>query len=376
LPNRMRNKNFINLFIFYSLFLWLVSFGGSLLPVHFLAQGISLNQMIFGRLIIPLTVFVCLLIFKSFNSRAAWRIAAVAFFGYLLLSVKVYNLPQFYFVHILYGIAMFAFYLYYNIAHFKNTPTAKTGYSSALMFSLGSIIGIFAPLAAGYLFKADIRLLWIFSTVSFFAFFYFIGWQKNFHLFYSIKSALFEVKSTRYFFLLEGVWEAIPFGVIPIFTLFFIKTPIEYGAYLAYLAFVSVVANILLGWLTDRMQKRAVFIYPLTIVMGLATFLFIFAVKSILLWIILTGFLQFLLPLFWNISTAIMIDAKPNLELAMTGREFLLNIGRVSGLLLVYASFLIEKTPHNLFFILGAVMLFYPIVLLLNTKIRKKYNYL
>ncbi|MDD5489174.1 MAG: hypothetical protein PHP25_00640 [Candidatus Moranbacteria bacterium] len=185
-----------------------------------------------------------------------------------------------------------------------------------------------------------------------------------------------EIKSTRWFIFDQGIWEATIFGIIPIFSLFFIKEPLEYGGYLAYLALMAVLANLLLGRFTDKIQKRAIFLYPLTISIAILTFLFVFAVGNIFIWFVLTGLLQFLLPLFWNISTAMVVDSHPNLRLAMPGREYMLASGRIVGLLIAFISFSLEKIPHNVFFILGFVMFLYPVILFWNTKISKRHSYL
>ncbi|MDP1845739.1 MAG: MFS transporter [Candidatus Moranbacteria bacterium] len=372
----MKNKKFINLFFFYSLYIWFTSFSGSILPTHFLSEGLNLSQMIFGKFLFYIGNIILLLLLTTFRSKRAWRLALFLNFGYILLSIKILSSTQFYAASILSGFALFFFYVFYNIAHFENTPQEKRGYSSALMFSIGPLIGIAAPLASGYLAATNINLLWIFSGIFFLVTLYFINRQEDFSLTYSLKSALREIKATRWFIFLEGIWEAMIFGIIPIFSLFFIKKPLEYGGFLAYLAIVAVLANLILGKLTDKIQKRVVFLYPLTIGMSVLTFLFVFAVKNFLLWAIFTGLLQFLLPLFWNVSTAMVIDSHPNLRLAIPGREFMLAAGRIIGLLIAFISFSIEKIPHNVFFVLGFVMFLYPVILFWNTRISKRYRYL
>jgi uncharacterized membrane protein YjfL (UPF0719 family) len=372
----MRDKKFRNLFVFYSLYIWFTSFSGSILPTHFLAEGLNLSQMIFGKFLFYIGNITLLLLLPTFRSKRAWRLALILNFGYILLSIKILSSFQFYAASIFSGFALFFFFVFYNIAHFENTPQEKRGYSSALMFSIGPIIGIVAPLASGYLAATNINLLWIFSGVFFLVALYFINRQEDFSVTYTLKSALREIKATRWFIFIEGIWEAMVFGIIPIFSLFFIKKPLEYGGFLAYLAVVAVIANLLLGKFTDKIQKRAAFLYPLTIGMSIVTFLFVFAVQNLFLWVIFAGLLQFLMPLFWNVSTAMVIDAHPNLRLAIPGREFTLAAGRIIGLLLAFLSFTIEKTPHNVFFILGTVMLLYPAMLFWNTRVSKKYSYL
>ncbi len=200
--------------------------------------------------------------------------------------------------------------------------------------------------------------------------------QEDFKLDYSIKESLELVKTTRLFIFLQGLWEAIPFGVVPIYTLFFIQKPFDLGIYLSYLAFVSILANFLIGKFSDNIRKRTVFLYPITILITAVTILFPLSTNNLFLWIILSSFLQMLLPIFWNISTAFIIDSSVDLKKSIPGREIVLAVGRLLGLILAFLGFVLEPKPRLIFWILGAFMAFYPILLFVRTKITKSNSYM
>jgi len=372
----MFNKKFLLLFIFYISYVWFTTFGTSILPTHFFAQHLSLQQMMLGSVLRFVAQILLLITLTTFTSKLSWRFALISSFIYILLSVSIYSTFQFYVASFINGFALFFFYIFYNIAHFEHTPQKQRGHSSALMFIVPSFIGIAAPLLAGYIAQVNLVFLWIISFVSFFISFYLVRLQENFQISYKIKAAIKEIKATRVFIFVEGVWEAMVIGVIPIYTLYFIKTPLRYGIFLSYLALVSIIANFTLGKITDRWQKRTIFLYPLTIIMACTTILFVTVKSNLVSWIILTGIIQFLLPLFWNISTAMVVDTHPNLQLAIPGREFMLATGRILGLLMAFISFTIEKSPYYIFIILGLILFFYPITLFWNTKVSKTYSYL
>jgi MFS family permease len=317
-----------------------------------------------------------LITLTTFTAKTSWRLALISSLVYILLSISIYNSFQFYVASFINGFALFFFFIFYNIAHFKHSPQEKRGYSSALMFIVPSLIGIIAPLLAGYIAQVNLALLWIISLVSFFISFYLVRLQENFQISYKVKAAIKEIKATRVFIFVEGVWEAMVFGVIPVYTLYFIKTPLKYGIFLSYLALVSIIANFTLGKITDRLQRRTIFLYPLTIIMACTTILFVTVKSNLASWIILTGVIQFLLPLFWNISTAMVIDKHTNLKCAIPGRELLLATGRILGLSIAFISFTIEKSPHYIFIVLGLILFLYPIILFWNTKVSKTYSYL
>lgn len=372
----MFNKKFLLLFTFYISYVWFTTFGTSILPAHFLTQHLNLQQMMFGSVLKFVAQVLLLLTLTTFTAKISWRLALISSLIYILLSISIYSTFQFYVASFINGFAMFFFFIFYNIAHFTHTPQEKRGHSSALMFITPSLIGIVAPLLAGYVTQINLILLWIISLISFFVSFYLVRFQENFQISYQIRTAIKEIKATRIFIFLEGIWEAVPFGVIPIYTLYFIKTPLEYGAFLSYLALISVIANFTLGKITDKLHKRTIFLYPLTIIMACTTILFITVKSNLVSWLILTGIIQFLLPLFWNVSTAMVIDTHPNLQLAIPGREFLLAVGRILGLLMAFVSFSVEKSPYFIFIILGLIFFLYPITLFWNTKISKTYSYL
>lgn len=371
-------SDYSNLIIFYIIFNWFASFSKSILSVHFVDQGLSLNQLILGIAFCYAGILFLsfLKISNKINSRLSWQLSLISILIYVLATIRIYHPFQFYIASFINGFSVFFFFIFYNVAHFKNTPKEKTGHSSAIMFSVGPLVSIAAPLLAGFFAKSSFSLVWFFSAVFFAVAMYFSKKQPVFSVKYSIVSALKELKATRLFIFLEGIWESLIFGVIPIYTLFFIKTPLGYSAYIAYLSFSAVIANLILGKISDRIQKRIAFLYPITIAMSMITFLFPLATNNLTYWIIITGALQFIIPLFWNFSTAMVVDSQTNLELAMSGREMLLNGGRVLGLIFVFLSFTIEKTPNYIFIFLGSIMLIFPLCLFWRTRLRKNHSYL
>lgn len=364
------------LFGFYISYVWFTVFGRSVLPTHLLNENINLQQMVFGMFLGFMGQLSLLLTIKNLTAKLSWRLALLSIAAYILLVISVQNVFQFYIAAFINGMSLFFFFVFYNIAHFKNTSQEKIGHGSALMFSAPSVISIIAPLAAGYFAQINITILWALSLLSFLISLYLVNMQNDFKIIFNVKEATKEIRATRIFIFLEGVWEALPFAIIPIYTLYFIKTPLEYGAFLSYLAAVSVIANLTLGKISDKLQKRIIFLYPITIAMAVTSLLFTQVHSDIKIWILATSIIQFLLPLFWSISTAMVVDTHSNLELAIPGRELTLTIGRTLGTLVVFLSFLIEKTPFYIFIFLAIILLLYPFMLFWNTKLKKKYSYL
>jgi|SRR3989344_3976041 len=370
------SKPYYNLITFYVIFLLFGSFSTSILPTYFLEQGLTLNQMMLGKVIYFFGQLIFLFTLKNLFAKFSWRMALVTSIAYIFLIINLQSLVPFYIGQFISGTSLFFFFVFYNIAHFELTPKEKTANSSALMFILPSLVSIFAPLAAGYLAQLNIIFIWIISTLLFIVCFYLVKYQTDFQVVYSIKQSLGEIKTTRIFIFLEGLWEALPFGIIPIYTLFFIKEPLPFGLYLSYLSFISIVANFLLGRFSDKIRKRVIFLYPITLAIAIVTFLFPLSTNNLIVWVFLTTLLQLLIPIFWNVSTAFFVDSHTDLKKTIPGREIVLAIGRLIGLALAFISFTIEKQPNYIFLVLGLFMLLYPVILYIRTKIRKSHVYL
>jgi hypothetical protein len=376
----MLKRKYIKLVAFFSAFNWLICFSRAALLPHFLKEGLNFQQIIFAAMLSFWAVLAIILLGRQFihkvGSRRAWYIAVILSMIYILLLVNIKTPYQLYAAYFINGLITYFFYVFYNTAHFEATPKEHTGKSSALVFSIGPVISLVAPLLAGTLAEINYLYVWIASFIFFLVPLYFVKFQDNFSIQYEIGEALEEIKSTRLFIFLGAFWEAMNFGIIPVYTLFFIKTPLGYGAYLSYLGLVSILANLLLGTFSDKIQKRILFLYPITIIMSALTMLFVLATSNIYYWIILSGAIQFFYPLYNNFALAMVVDTDPNLKKAVVGRELVLSAGRIIGLSLAFISFVFEARPFYIFIILGSGMLIFPLALFWRTRFAKKYSYI
>ena len=371
----MRSKPYLYLLIFFSSFLFLNTFPRAVLNPHFLKNGLNFEALFLGIFLLFLSQTILLLFFKNLSAKFAWRLALIIFIASILSVVRMESIYQYFFYSILSGFLIFLFWVPYNIAHFKLTPKENTGRSAAIMFSIGPIISILVPPAAGFLAEVNIDMVWIFTIGFSVLTLLLVNFQTEFKISYSISAALKAVEKVRIFIFLEGIWGAIVFAVVPVYTLFFINTPLNYGIFLAYLGLISVFANLILGHISDRKQKRAIFLYPVTIFLSIATLLLVFASENLALWIVLTGAIAFVLPAFGTLTLSLFIDNQNNLEVSFPGRELILAVGRAIGIGFTFLAFLF-KFEILLYIMLGFVMLIFPAVLFYRTKISRKFSYL
>ena len=334
--------------------------------------------MAIGLLVAFGTQILLFLLFnkKTLSAKTSWTIAMFGFFASILLVIDVKSEVQYYLSAFFNGFNLFFFWIFYNIAHFEHTPKERIGVSSGFMFGVPSIIGIVAPLIAGFLGGINLWLAWSLSFISLGITMVLIKMQRNFTISLNITTSLKEIVSTRVLIFIAGIWDTLAMALIPIYTLYFIKTTLGYGTFLAYLSLISAIATIVIGHFSDKIKKRIIFLFPITLAASAITLAFPFATQDLRLWIILSGMISFIIPLFWNFSTAIVVDTSENLNVAIQGRDLLLALGRFLGLILVLISFLYEKTPFFIFPFLGLVILLYPLILFYRSRISKKYSYL
>lgn len=331
--------------------------------------------MMLGQVIQFTTQLILLILITKYSSRKSWTLAIIATALSIFLVINIGSLAQYYISVAFGGLALGLFFIMYNIAHFKYTPKEKTGFSSGVMFAVGPTISIVAPLLAGIIATHNINMLWIISLISCLIVIYSVTKQVQFKISYNLAQSIKELKPTRVFIFLEGIWEAVIISIIPIYTLRFLTTPIEYGKYIAYLSIAGLAAGLLLGKVSDKIQKRSVFLYPITILLAVLTVALSLSMTNVYSWIVVTGLIQFLIPIFWNITTAMVVDKHADLNMAIPGREIILAVGRMIGLGVAFLGFQ-SGYIQNTFILLAFVMLLFPTVLYWNTTINKNHTYL
>ncbi len=299
---------------------------------------------------------------------AVWT-SAIFVFG----QVRIFHPYQFYAVSIINGVAMYYYWIPYNIAYFQRTHNKNLGRNSGIMFSLNPFINIIAPPLAGIIAVRSVPAVWMLSLVFFAVSIVTLKPLEDFRVQFTLSASLKEIRHTRVFLVLQGIWEAMLFALIPIYTLTFLNTPLSYATFSGYLALAGAVAGLVLGKITDKRGRRAHLIAPIVAIMAIITFVFPAGATSFVLWMILTGLLSLIVPIFWNVTTAATMDLHRNLALAIPGRELCLAFGRTIGLLLAALSFVYEAKPTYMYPVLALVLVVYLGYLLWVKNVRKSY---
>lgn len=357
-------------------YLFSTMFIRAVLPTYFLAEGLSFTDIILSVLLMIAVQCILLFSIRGMRTRRAWTIALLAYILFALLLTNVQNRWQFYLASGVSGVSMYFFWVYYNIMHFTHTPKEETSKSAGLLFNIATVLGIAVPLIAGAMAQMNILFVWIAAIVFLAATILLVQKAPDILVRYHLREGLRAAAPVRTMVFLEGLWDSITFGFIPVATLVFIKTPLSYGAFLSLLALTSIPANILLGNRSDAARKRLRFLYPLAISLAVVTLLLPFGLTHLVVWTLLNVLLQFFMPVFRNFTLSLVVDASEDLAQTIPAREVLLATGRFTGLAATYLSFRYNVQPAILCFVFAGALVVMIATLHWNYRLAKRYAYL
>ncbi|NYZ76745.1 MFS transporter [Candidatus Micrarchaeota archaeon] len=352
--------------------LWLGSevLGGSLIYLYFRDSGISETGLVFGTLfwaLAPLPVIALLnkktmdfrqLMFLGIAARAA---------GYGAVAFLPPSMELFIFYCLMLGVPSFIFWAPFNIMYFEMSRGRAAQFGS-VYFSMTQILGLVLPLAAGMI-AMGFGMQAVFACA---AFLYAtvlvpVSALEDRKEKYSFDESAKELKGFKTLILVEGVYGggvATAFVVIP---LLYFKTPLELGAYISATTILSIIASFIASRLSDKMKKRRRYIDVFGSGLSLTTIAATFA-STAGLWYVAVSVRNFFSTLFYPFTTAIIVDSGRDMTKSMVMREFLLNVGRVFGILAVLFFTFFLSNIHLSLALLGAVLLFYPLIIELKKR--------
>ena len=357
---------FRRIFSYHIIKLFVSHFSFALIPLFLLQYGASFAQIATHHLLYSLAGMVLPLLFPTFNVRRSFIIAAVMTIVNLVVFIHLGSTIDIYLAGILGGSNLFFYWASYNAIHFHYSDKERRAFTGALLFSVPPFLGIFVPALAG----------WTAQQYGFFAVFYIgiIGVLVSMPLIERIpdhienlnmRQALESVKKIKWLLLIEGIWSSGAHTGIFIFSLLFIKEPLELGFFFSYLGIIAVLANLFLGKLSDKKKNKVAFLYPLTIVSALLTIALGFSI-TLFLWALVTGLLKFVSAITRSFQIAFVADSAHKPISGMIGREVLLNAGKALGLLIFIGSMVFFDGPYVAFIIVGIVFLGYPFLIALK----------
>jgi predicted MFS family arabinose efflux permease len=283
----------------------------------------------------------------------------IVIFAIYAFSFRKEYLPL---IALLYGPMFILFWINYNILFFSSINSEKKAFGSAIYAFAFSFLATLVPIISGFtasrygmkpIFMAGIAAM----IIAMFLALRIKAPTLHYRIYNSIKC----IKGVRLIIFLEGFWEHLTFVAIPLLALFFIKEEVSMGAYLSYLGLIGAAASLIIAKISDRAKKRWQFIRILGVSLGIATMFLVFS-KNIYLWVAFTGLLYLISPALKPFQTTVALDnLKCGMHDLMVAREFMLNLGRLSGIL-VFLVFMLLGIKYGSIFVAGLAMLAYPLV--------------
>ncbi|MCK5474404.1 MAG: hypothetical protein KAI53_03285 [Candidatus Aenigmarchaeota archaeon] len=360
-------KKFLNLYSIQFLYSFGHVFAFSLLFLYLFKVGFSNLEIAVFSTLRFVSVVIILFFIKTVNFRKAITTGIVLKSFYLAAFacfIAGFEVIQLYVIAIITGIVIFIFWTPYNIRFFGFGNNGNNAFMGSIIFLLWPILNVFIPVTAGFLARdfgfAAVFLITATITLSSSVFVKRAG--KDEPLPFDIKKTLRNSDGVRTLNMLEGIFEGIMWTAVPLATISFITSEVDYGIFFSFLGLFGALAAVVLARMSDRMKKRTIFIYPTVILLGISTILAAFS-NTLILWAIANAAIAFVWALVSPFQVAIVLDKSKNLVDSMAAREFFMNLGRFFGGIIAITSLLLFGLSEYSLVVAGIAMLLYAVVI-------------
>jgi len=324
----------------------------------------SLNATSFSVLAYFLIAYITAVVAIAFGKRIITKKFMIISFIIRILTLLVFifladsrNVP---FIGVLVGLIFFLFWAPLNFSYFLTVSRMHASGSwkysfvapmlSVVLPVIGGVISSYFGLRSLFVFAIPVYLLAIFIVSK-------VKWKS---INYTLKDSLKKFSKLRTLSLIEGFWQPTFFLAIPLITAYYLKSSLKFGGFYSYLGIASALATLTMAIYSDKHKKRKIFIYSVPFVMAFTSIAIAFH-DSFGQWQILAGMAYFLFPMSSTFFLAMLLDLKKPeiIPECMMAREFLLNLGRVFGTIVLMAFAIYGNLLHGLA-ILGLAMFIYP----------------
>lgn len=358
------DRSFLRLYTIQ--FFYIVShvFGWTLTSLYFVKAGYSFMDIALYFALSFITAVFLIMSLKNSRSSPLMRAGLLLKIVLFIVIAYVYVKPLLFVCGIIHGFMTIFYWVPMNIHFFKFRHEGKNASHTGLFFAMWPILGAILPAIAGvaaekygmdFVFFSAAALLVPALLLSF-------GMKEADSIRFSFKRFIGNTKGIKTIIFLQGIWEGIDWVVVPLATLSFVSEAAGFGAFYSYLGFFGIAAFFLVGRISDRMKKRAIFLYPVTIAMAIFTILSGLS-SSFLWWGIFRGAVSFLVNIFSPFALTVVVDTTKNIQDSMISREFFLNFGRSLGAMIVALLLVMSVPIQHALVVSGAILLLHPLFL-------------
>ena len=299
--------------------------------------------------------------FRNFSMRtyliASFLVfsSALASLAFLPSSISIYVYAS------LIGLNLILFWLPLNYLFFLKSSKETNAVDSSLYMVAPGVIAMVLPLF-GAAIANSFGYTWLFGLAALLYLFPILFVYKKIPTEKITTIPFMEgvrhFKGLKTISMFEGALQHFNGIVLAVYALLFLKTSLQIGYFFSYLGLLGFVIGMLLSRYSDRKQKRKVFIFVLFSLMSLSIFMMPFSKNSVA-WFIIVGIFSVIYTISSPLRLAVSLDVRvPDMSFWKV-REFFLNIGRVTTLLLTVLLF-VFKQYSLVFALFGSIALAYP----------------
>lgn len=309
------------------------------------------------------------------NSRKSIFLGILCSALSVLVLIKIFSPIQLYVSAILGALNIIFFWIPFNTMYFKYSSEEKRGLNSGILFLVNPIIGMTLQPLSGII--AEKFSFGVMFTVGMFLYLIPLSLIKiipDFNMDLNVKKEI-KILKFNWTTFFQGMLARVNYTLIPIFSLFFIKTPIGFGSFFGYLSLITVIASVLNGHISDKMKNRKHFFYIFTI-LTVVSFIPLAFSSNPYLWGIFAGISSLCYSLATPFWFTYNLDHYKELgvEKTIILREIFLGVGyTVSLLVLLLIYFIFDSTKLSLV-VISILCCFMPIVSYFQGVYRNKLN--
>ena len=366
---------FKRIYLFFFTYMSAMYLSQTLLVFWLYQNGFGFSDLIIYSFVVYFVALIGIIFLPKIQMSAKramfWGIIQSALIVFVL--IKIHSPIQLYLSAIFSGLNVIFFWIPCNIMFFKFSSENKRGTNSGMYFLITPIIGVtLQPLAGIVAEKFGFEVVFLFGFFTYIIPILLLKLLPDFEWNLNIKEEFSKIKFNWATFF-QGATSRINYTLIPIFSLFFLKTPRQFGNFFGYLAIIAGVASVLNGYISDKIKNRKIFFYLFTslAVISLVPLAYI---ENIYYWGIFVGISSLCMNLANPFWLTFNLDYYKDLgvDKTMALREVFLNSGYIFTLLVVFLVFYFTSSTKISLIIISSLCCLFPIVSYLQGVYRNK----
>lgn len=263
---------------------------------------------------------------------------------------------------VLSGLGFILFWVSYNIAYFSTRGIGGNYQQMTAYWAVAIIAGVIAPLMGSRIFTYLGLVPFVGTVLIMLVFIFFlVKFIPSITCSYTFPNLRDDLQGLRRLMLVDGAIHKVHSALIPLFSLLYIKREVDFGTFLSLMSLLGLIITFKIAKISDRLKKRTIFIWPLSIAAGLSVVL-MYYVHSFWPFFFLALIHAALSVLNDPLRSTIILDLGKTEPLSWISREVYLNIGRgillaVIGVLLYYGF------TRAIYLVMGSLYFAFPILL-------------